>query len=292
MDPPEGSDTRGSDSPSNGPATAQAADAETSAPPISQVSKLSINNAPPTSQKPNSDDRTSAEFSITAPVTVFKQVPEPPQEGAATARQPGKSQRICGVCDKEPGKYKCPRCGMYYCSVPCSKAHKANHPPDPPPPPQATPAPQISRTKRPHEPEDPYSVLLDHRSDLERLFAKYPNLESDLIQIERATLPPLDSFPPAAGGLPTRYQPPQQHQRQQEPWTRQVGLKKGAAALKKARMDPSEDGDAVREYCELVLHLLSTSRQRRDSEALDVVRRETVDEERGVIKRLIKMEEE
>jgi hypothetical protein len=71
-----------------------------------------------------------------------------------------------------------------------------------------------------------------------------------------------------------------------------VGLKKGAAALKKARMDPSEDGDAVREYCELVLHLLSRSRERRESEALDVVRRETVDEERGVIRGLIKMEED
>lgn len=69
-------------------------------------------------------------------------------------------------------------------------------------------------------------------------------------------------------------------------------MRKGAAALKKARMDPSEDGDAVREYCELVLHLLSTSRERRESEALEAVRRETADEERGVIKNLIKMEED
>lgn len=57
-------------------------------------------------------------------------------------------------------------------------------------------------------------------------------------------------------------------------------------------MDPSEDGDAVREYCELVLYLLSRSRERREEEALDVVRRETADEERGVIRGLIRMDEE
>jgi hypothetical protein len=174
--------------------------------------------------------------------------------------------------------------------VPCSKIHKANHPPDSAPPINPGPATETSGTKRPREPEDPYSILLDHRADFKRLFAKYPNLESDLIQIDRATLPPADAFR-SAGGLPTKYQPPQQ-QRQQEPWTRQVGLRKGAAALKKARTDPSEDGDAVREYCELVLHLLSTSRERKENEVLDVVRRETADEERGVIKKLIKMEEE
>lgn len=183
------------------------------------------------------------------------------------------------------------------CSVPCSKLHKANHPPDAPPPAaQPSSAPTTGSNKRPREPaEDPYSILLDHRSDLERLFAKYPNLESDLVQIERATLPPPDAFlssAPLSGGLPTKYVPPQQQRQQQEPWTRQVGLRKGAAALKRARTDPGEDGDAVREYCELVLHLLSLSRARREEEALDVVRRETADEERGVIKRLIKMEEE
>jgi hypothetical protein len=182
---------------------------------------------------------------------------------------------------------------LHSCSVACSKLHKANHPPDLPSQPQSqTPSlPQNSGTKRPHEPDDPYSILLDHRADLERLFAKYPNLESDLIQIERTTLPPPDTFQTAPGGLPTKYQPPQQ-QRQQETWTRQVGLRKGVAALKKARMDPSEDGDAVREYCDLVLHLLSTSRERREIEALEAVRRETADEEKGVIKNLIKMEED
>ncbi len=37
-----------------------------------------------------------------------------------------------------------------------------------------------------------------------------------------------------------------------------MGLRRGREALRDARTDPGEDGDGVREYCELVLHLLST----------------------------------
>ncbi|OIW27292.1 hypothetical protein CONLIGDRAFT_704989 [Coniochaeta ligniaria NRRL 30616] len=293
MDPPDGSDTRPAETPAAGSATAQAKDAETTAEPVSLVPGLTITDAPAAAQSSNPDDNTPADLSITAPVTVFKRAPDaPPESPADTPTPPPKAPKICGVCDKEPGKYKCPRCGMSYCSVPCSKLHKANHPPDAPPPSQPPPAP-VTGTKRPREPaDDPYSILLEHRSDLERLFTTYPNLESDLIQIERATLPPPDILSSASvsSGLPTKYQPPDKRQ-QQEPWTRQVGLRKGVAALKRARLDPGEDGDAVREYCELVLHLLSTSRERREGEALEAVRRETETEERGVIKRLIKMEE-
>lgn len=40
-------------------------------------------------------------LSTTPPATT---VDTPPQ---------ARDLRICGVCDKEPGKYKCPRCGMF-----------------------------------------------------------------------------------------------------------------------------------------------------------------------------------
>eukprot|EP00696_Hemimastix_kukwesjijk_P008865 gnl/Hemi2/21195_TR7025_c0_g1_i1.p1 gnl/Hemi2/21195_TR7025_c0_g1~~gnl/Hemi2/21195_TR7025_c0_g1_i1.p1 ORF type:complete len:178 (-),score=19.11 gnl/Hemi2/21195_TR7025_c0_g1_i1:86-583(-) len=31
---------------------------------------------------------------------------------------------VCGVCTTAPWKYKCPTCGIKYCSVVCCKAHK------------------------------------------------------------------------------------------------------------------------------------------------------------------------
>lgn len=36
-----------------------------------------------------------------------------------------------------------------------------------------------------------------------------------------------------------------------------MGLRKGASALKKARTDPTDRGDGVREFCDAVLYLLS-----------------------------------
>lgn len=31
---------------------------------------------------------------------------------------------LCQVCDKDPPKYKCPKCEIHYCSLGCYKAHK------------------------------------------------------------------------------------------------------------------------------------------------------------------------
>ncbi|KAB5586076.1 hypothetical protein GE09DRAFT_1073233 [Coniochaeta sp. 2T2.1] len=241
---------------------------------------------------PKTNCTTQSDLSMVAPVRVFKEIPEAaPEVKDETMSPPAKTPRICGVCDKEPGKYKCPRCGMSYCSVPCSKIHKANHPADlPPKPPTAPPPAQKAGTKRPCGPEDPFAVFLDHESDLKRLFAKYPNLEADLCQITAATEPPPDL--PKPNGLPTKYRPPGGQGRQEEPWTRQVGLKKGVTKLKKMRMDPGEEGDGVREFCEWVVHVLSTDRERREVEALDVVRRKTEVEEKGVIRGLLKMDED
>ncbi|XP_038670050.1 zinc finger HIT domain-containing protein 3 isoform X2 [Scyliorhinus canicula] len=32
--------------------------------------------------------------------------------------------KICGVCEEQPPKYRCPRCELRYCSVGCYKIHK------------------------------------------------------------------------------------------------------------------------------------------------------------------------
>ncbi|EQC26148.1 hypothetical protein SDRG_16000 [Saprolegnia diclina VS20] len=31
---------------------------------------------------------------------------------------------VCGVCNEQPSKYKCPVCRLRYCSAPCYKLHK------------------------------------------------------------------------------------------------------------------------------------------------------------------------
>ena len=160
------------------------------------------------------------------------------------------------------------------CSVACNKSHKENHPPDPILPP---PEPAPTQTEQPKE-HDPYSVLVDHAHVFQNLFRKYPSLPSALDSIQASTLPPPLSQQFAS--IPGR-RPPQ-------PWTKDVGLRKGAAALRKARTDPSDTGDGVREFCDLVLYLLSTNRER--DKAVNLVREEVRKEEKTVIERLLEEE--
>lgn len=94
-----------------------------------------------------------------------------------------------------------------------------------------------------------------------------------------------------------------------QPWSKEVGLRRGAAALKRARMDPTETGDGVRELCETVLWLLKAQERGElpvpgtgtgqmngwggGSGARDVtqfVREEVVREEQEVVKRLLEEE--
>ncbi|KAH6621083.1 hypothetical protein B0J18DRAFT_216797 [Chaetomium sp. MPI-SDFR-AT-0129] len=221
----------------------------------------------------------------------------------------------CGVCGAQPGKYKCPRCAMPYCSVACNKQHKENHPPDAPKPEPTTtfttanPNPNSTNTT----PDDPYSILLDHRDTFTHLFTKYPSLAAELTRIQEKTLPPplLPSSAPANNPNNTwssnRHKShPHHHNRNHnntnnntpQPWSRDIGLRRGAEALRRARTDPSDTGDGVREFCELVKLLLNRDREQRKLEGgerqgvngIEKVRREVVAEERGLIERLLREE--
>ncbi|KAK0674728.1 hypothetical protein QBC41DRAFT_342166 [Cercophora samala] len=166
---------------------------------------------------------------------------------------PKPAPKLCGVCNTQPGKYKCPRpgCAMPYCSIPCHKSHKENHPPDPPPPPPPTSQPPSQTNTTPSQPNDPYKILLDHAHVFQGLIKKYPSLPSALDAIQSQTLPP----PPST--TPSFLQGNNTRKRKEPPWSKDVGLRKGANALKKARTDPSDTGDGVREFCDAVLYLLS-----------------------------------
>ncbi len=214
--------------------------------------------------------------------------------------------RPCGVCNTKAGKYKCPRprCLVAYCSIACNRVHKENHFLDPPPPESETKPPPASTTTN----NDPYSVLLDHHKEFTRLFQKYPNLESELLRIQQTTLPPSEN-PDGSGsgggssnGIPLKTG----NQRfggsggkKTHTWSREAGLRRGAAALRKARTDPGDRGDGVREFCDLVLYLLSArsnGQQLNGSadwspvnmpDATALVREEVVAEETQIIQRLL-----
>lgn len=219
--------------------------------------------------------------------------PEPPKAAAdkqvqlEEAPQP-KAPTLCGVCDKEVAKYKCARCPLAYCSVACSRAHRDSHPP-------SEPVSEIKKHALPPKPptptkkskSHPFSVL-DDSMELQQLFARYPNLPARLSAIADVTLPPKGdalvsgamhwSLPGAGGAGNTghgrgrggrgngrarggrgggRGGGGSTDAKNNRPWTKEAGLRKGLDALRAARTDPTEDGDGVREYSELVLHLLA-----------------------------------
>lgn len=182
------------------------------------------------------------------------------------------------------------------CSVVCFRTHKVNHPPDPPKPalpPKAAAAESIGDRLQSRKREHPFSVL-DDCPELDRLFKKYPRLPSKLTRIHTATLPPKDEQQqqqqqPGRGGLPWSLNQAPGYQSKKPRWSHDTGLKRGKEALRKARTDPGEDGDAVREYCELVLYLLS---KKKDAEidVTDLVRQQVNQEDVKLIETLIEAE--
>ncbi|KAF3766227.1 hypothetical protein M406DRAFT_346225 [Cryphonectria parasitica EP155] len=204
--------------------------------------------------------------------------------------------RLCGICEEQEGKYKCPRCSLPYCSVVCFRSHKENHPPDPPKPtlppkPSTLGANQDASSKTRKRNAHPFSVL-DDSPELQRLFSKYPRLPSKLAKINAATLPPKDEQqqPPGRGGLPWTLAQAPGYQSKKPKWTHDTGLKRGKEALRKARTDPGEDGDAVREYCDLVLHLLAREEDVKVN-VTDLVRQQVTQEDVKLIEDLMKAEE-
>jgi hypothetical protein len=154
--------------------------------------------------------------------------------------------------------------------VACNKFHRENHPPDPelapkppvePPPPAAAAEPPVEEPSE--DPADPRGRkykhpfrTLQHSEQLQWLFRKYPRLPDQLLEIHAATQPPPaeTSKIPAAllKGLPPKKQG----------WDREKGIARGKDALRKARKVDGEDGEAIREYSELVLHLIEEARAR------------------------------
>lgn len=141
-------------------------------------------------------------------------------------------------------------------------------------------------------------MLLDHRDDITHLLTKYPYLESALLAVLERTNPPKEDATTTTTRTAGMLIKSESFYKKKHPWTKAEGLRRGAEALRKARTDPSETGDGVREFCELVLHLLSTppkvrvgnGAKQEKATATGLVHDEIVAEDEEVIRQLIQEE--
>ncbi|RFU75678.1 hypothetical protein TARUN_6571 [Trichoderma arundinaceum] len=218
---------------------------------------------------------------------------------AAASRAPSvqKSNAIlCGVCESNPGKYKCSRCRLPYCSVACSRAHQQNHPPDLPkedPKPidqasNALPAAAAASANMPPpghvDPANPFSALAT--SDrLQLLFKKYPNLPNQLLEIHAATQPPPEAPDAASKAIPASLMKGLPPSSGRSTWNHDIGIKNGKAALRKARKASGQDGEAIREYTELILHIMNETGDR--NKAAAYVQRQIAEQDTALIERLL-----
>ncbi|KAL7624331.1 hypothetical protein AAE478_005893 [Parahypoxylon ruwenzoriense] len=169
------------------------------------------------------------------------------------------TKALCVSCNKVEGKYKCPRCNLYTCSVPCFKEHRDNHPSmvsSTPQQPKDTPAATAGDAgphAGPSNPAQPPTVGLSGIADMpeyKALTQKYPRLESLLWNIAAATDPPANDSGNNAkhGSVPGS----QKGRRQtNKPWTQDVGYENAVGVLRRTREAPGEDRNALKEFSEL-----------------------------------------
>ncbi|GKT49380.1 putative zinc-type alcohol dehydrogenase-like protein YbdR [Colletotrichum spaethianum] len=210
-----------------------------------------------------------------------------PDEEAATRTAP--KSKMCGVCHEKEGKYKCTRCALPFCSVPCNKIHRENHPPDPEPSAAAATS-AGDPTLEPLRPArrsrlNPFSVL-DDSDQLRYLFRRYPGLQTRLLDIIAATEPPpeLQSTGSSLNDM-MKARAMAAANPKKEQWTHDVGIRNGKEALRKARNAAGEDGEGVREYIELINHLMSKANAA--AEAEEVIRKQAAEKDAELIRRLM-----
>ncbi|UKZ82081.1 hypothetical protein TrVFT333_009865 [Trichoderma virens FT-333] len=200
---------------------------------------------------------------------------------------------LCGVCESNPGKYKCSRCRLPYCSVQCSKAHQQNHPPDPPKEePKSTSIassePQTASANMPPagsiDPTNPFSALATS-DKLQLLFSKYPNLPNQLLEIHAATQPPPEAPDAATRAIPSSLMKGLPANSGKATWNHDIGIKNGKAALRRARKASGEDGEAIREYTELILHIMNETGEKNNAAAF--VQRQIAEQDTALIERLL-----
>lgn len=72
-----------------------------------------------------------------------------------------------------------------------------------------------------------------------------------------------------------------------ETWNHDMGIKNGKAALRRAKSASGEEGEGVREYYELILHMMSESNK---DTASQYVQQQLAQEDTKLIERLLAQE--
>lgn len=165
--------------------------------------------------------------------------------------------RTCAVCFKNPAKYKCTRCELPYCSIPCNVEHKNNHPAETEIPKVDPPAikqpdsssangwkslPLAGTRAAAFQPPNVLAPLLAS-PELQQLFTRYPSLKAQLGEIYAASQPPVED---------------QWSEHRERPfWTTEQGTRDGVEALKNAKRQYGQDGEGIKEFAALVLRYVS-----------------------------------
>ncbi|OSS50291.1 hypothetical protein B5807_04794 [Epicoccum nigrum] len=113
------------------------------------------------------------------------------------------SEALCGVCNSEPKKYKCPTCALPYCSLSCFKEHKPTHSGDTPAPavlvePQIPQPPPPAPIPRYLKKKTDFSVLATNPK-FQELLKTHPTLLPALQRVYAATIEPEEGDQPRRG---------------------------------------------------------------------------------------------
>ncbi|EUC34766.1 hypothetical protein COCVIDRAFT_91707 [Bipolaris victoriae FI3] len=180
---------------------------------------------------------------------------------------------LCGVCETEPKKYKCPTCALPYCSLACFKTHKVTHPEDAvsstskpaeptipqPPPPAPIPRYLKSRTDFSTLATSPkYQDLLKANpillSTLQRVYAKTIQPDPEDERRRRMLERNMSRGRGSRGRGRGRGRGGRHWEEREERWTPKKGDKDAMAVLKSIRdgEDNQEEKEAMAQFVELV----------------------------------------
>ncbi|TRX92191.1 hypothetical protein FHL15_006806 [Xylaria flabelliformis] len=181
----------------------------------------------------------------------------------------------CFICNAVEGKYKCPRCEEFTCSLPCSREHRDNHPAveEKPKLPTSTDlaveAQQVSPNQKP---PNKLSDIVD-TTEYKTLLQRYPDLEKYLWSIATATDPPQ---PGQRGKMPRKAN---------QSWTKEEGMTNAVQLVQSIKASPGDVRDAIREFSDLV-SIFKARIQAQD----DQVRKQRAEEDAQIISGLLREE--
>ncbi|KAI1825716.1 hypothetical protein F4861DRAFT_162778 [Xylaria intraflava] len=182
---------------------------------------------------------------------------------------------LCLVCTTVEGKYRCPRCDAYTCSVTCSREHRDNHPVvEEKPKLPVGPVPDAAAQLTPSDQKGPMRLSdIADTPEYKTLLQRYPDLEKHLWSIATATDPPRSN----QGNTVPR--------KANQPWTQETGMTNAVHLIQSIKASSGNVRDAVREFSDLV-SIFKTKVQAQD----DQLRKDRAENDARIINSLLREE--